>query len=426
MGSNSSKPADLAMPPASAPTPSSSGSACPVKHTNNTESTASSRSACPIPHGKKEVETKANNESACPVKHKDGQVYKNPSVFNVYSTKIDPTNQMPANANQQPSANQQMPLSVDRVPSSIPKGGTEQETWTYPSPQMFWNALVRKDKTEGVLEQDMETVIAIHNNMNEHTWQQVVEWEKLVNDPAKAAPGRESKLLKFCGRPDELSPKARLKVLFGHPAPFDRHDWTVDRGGKMVRYIIDYYHDESAVQQDKKPRHMTDAASMQSIKVDVRPALDDPSSILARLVLMPWRQFQGATKYNPPPFFAPKVMIQAEEGKLQRINSDWKEIANKCAPKKAALAECASEESCRAASVALQVCTASVVCPSLAAAFLECTSATSADGKKQEVNMAKAGAAFSDVIQCLELFEIDSKKAMGLENVDLDKKKADK
>lgn len=286
----------------------------------------------------------------------------------------------------------------------------------------FWNALVRKDKTEGVAENDMETVIAIHNNMNENTWQQVVEWEKLVNDPAKAAPGRESKLLKFCGRPDELSPKARLKMIFGHPAPFDRHDWTIDRGGETVRYIIDYYHDESAVQLDKKPKHMTDVQSMQSIKVDVRPALDNPYSLLARLVLMPWNQLKGNTKYNPPPFFAPKTMIKAEENKLQRINNDWTEIANKCVAKKTALAECTTDESCRAASVALQVCTASVVCPSVAAAFVECTSGLSADGKKKDVDMKKAGAAFSDVIQCLELFEIDSRKIMGLENVDIDRK----
>jgi hypothetical protein len=33
---------------------------------------------------------------------------------------------------------------------------------------------------------------------------------------------RSAKLLKFVGRPDEYSPKARLKMMFGHPAPFDR------------------------------------------------------------------------------------------------------------------------------------------------------------------------------------------------------------
>lgn len=258
----------------------------------------------------------------------------------------------------------------------------------------------------------MDTVIAIHNNMNENTWNQVLEWEKLVNDPEKAAPGRESKLLKFCGRPDEYSPKARLKMLFGHPAPFDRHDWTIDRGGKEVRYIIDYYHDESAVQKDKTPVHMKDPASMQSIKVDVRPALDSVGSIFARIVLMPWRQLQGQTKYNPPPFFAPKVMLDAEAGKLGRINQNWKDIATKCVSKKEALQKCEGEEACRAASVALQVCTASVVCPSVAQAFQDCT--TSGNSKAGEkVDMAKAGAAYSALVQCLELFELDSLKAMG-------------
>ena len=47
--------------------------------------------------------------------------------------------------------------------------------------------------------------------------------------------GKEPKLLHFLGRPHDLSPKARLKILLGHPAPFDRHDWVVDRGGTEVR-----------------------------------------------------------------------------------------------------------------------------------------------------------------------------------------------
>lgn len=82
--------------------------------------------------------------------------------------------------------------------------------------------MVRKNKVEGATEKDMDTVIAIHNNMNEKTWMQVLEWEKLR---PSVGPGREPKLLRFLGRPNDLSPKARLRVLFGSPAPFDRHDW---------------------------------------------------------------------------------------------------------------------------------------------------------------------------------------------------------
>ena len=50
---------------------------------------------------------------------------------------------------------------VEQV-STIPKGGTAS-TWTYPSPQMFYNALVRKDKAQDVTPQDMESVVSVHN-----------------------------------------------------------------------------------------------------------------------------------------------------------------------------------------------------------------------------------------------------------------------
>lgn len=38
-----------------------------------------------------------------------------------------------------------------------------------------------------------------------------------------------------------MSPKARLNTLMGYAAPFDRHDWIVDRCGTQVEYIIDFY-----------------------------------------------------------------------------------------------------------------------------------------------------------------------------------------
>lgn len=35
--------------------------------------------------------------------------------------------------------------------------------------------------------------------------------------------------------------------------PFDRHDWTVDRCGKEVRYCIDYYDTEDSYWIDARP-----------------------------------------------------------------------------------------------------------------------------------------------------------------------------
>ena len=40
--------------------------------------------------------------------------------------------------------------------------------------------------------------------------------------------------------------------------------------GKEVRYIIDYYHDESGIIADRRPG-LTDVDAMKSIKVEVRP-----------------------------------------------------------------------------------------------------------------------------------------------------------
>ena len=97
-------------------------------------------------------------------------------MYNVYAQPIDPTNNMPATANQQLAPGQVEPLSTHRVQSSIPKGGTES-TWAYPSPQMFWNSLSRKGKTEGAGERDMDMVVSIHNEMNERSWRKLLEWE---------------------------------------------------------------------------------------------------------------------------------------------------------------------------------------------------------------------------------------------------------
>lgn len=192
-------------------------------------------------------------------------------------------------------------------------------------------------------------------------------------------------------------------MLFNHPAPFDRHDWIVDRGGKEIRYIIDYYNDESAVERDQKPKDLKDMRSMQSIKVDVRPALDSVGALYTRLFSMPFARFGNSTLYNPPSFFPTQQMASANERKNDRISSNWADIKTKCATIKEALSACDSEESCGAASVSLQRCISSVVCPSVSKEFDDCVAA-------QPSNDTKIGAAFTSVIKCIEVFEMDTKQ----------------
>lgn len=58
---------------------------------------------------------------------------------------------------------------------------------------------------------------------------------------------------------------------FSYPLPFDRHDWIVDRCGKDVRYIIDYY--DGGVGHRRQPVAL----------LDVRPALDSFESVWDRM-----------------------------------------------------------------------------------------------------------------------------------------------
>ena len=80
----------------------------------------------------------------------------------VLQSGVNPLNNMPP-ASQEPSPGQRMPLSTTRVRSTIPKASVasptsadgahvpkakhqidSEETWTYPSEQMFFNAMRRK------------------------------------------------------------------------------------------------------------------------------------------------------------------------------------------------------------------------------------------------------------------------------------------
>ena len=86
----------------------------------------------------------------------------------------------------------------------------------------------------------MNSVIFTHNSLNEMTWRAIQRWESLHPDTVHSV-----KLNRFIGRPDDLSPIAYMRQFLGGPVPFDRHDWYLLRDGQEVRYVIDFYFDES-------------------------------------------------------------------------------------------------------------------------------------------------------------------------------------
>ncbi|TEY76465.1 hypothetical protein BOTCAL_0058g00120 [Botryotinia calthae] len=209
-------------------------------------------------------------ESACP--YTPDNVSQESKATSKYS-KYNPLNYMFPDLSQERAKDQTIVLPTEREPSTIPKG-TGDGNWEYPSPQQMYNALLRKGYTDTDATA-VESMVSVHNFLNEGAWAEIVEWERrfgkgLFKGWENCRRGEEGskagaeiganedevpqpKLVRFMGRPKEMTPKAAMiqamgwafPEKYGTEPPFDRHDWFVQREyngqKKEVRYIIDYY-----------------------------------------------------------------------------------------------------------------------------------------------------------------------------------------
>lgn len=83
--------------------------------------------------------------------------------------------------------------------------------------------------------------------------------------------------------------KSNSILTYRYELPFDRHDWIVDRCGKDVRYVIDYY-DGGVVDNDYR-----------FALLDVRPAMDSFENVWDRMrvTYMRWR-YELLEQVNKP------------------------------------------------------------------------------------------------------------------------------
>ncbi|CCJ31571.1 unnamed protein product [Pneumocystis jirovecii] len=163
-----------------------------------------------------------------------------------------------SNTSKQPSycKDQAEKLSTQRERSSIPKAhGKDGEHWIYPSERMFFQAMRRKNWNPQA--EQMQIIVPIHNAVNERVWHEILKWESGWGSESCGGP----KLIQFEGKSSQLSPKARWLGFWGYKPPFDRHDWKIDRCGKEVDYIIDFYSGK-------------EKGDMLSFYLDVRPKFD--------------------------------------------------------------------------------------------------------------------------------------------------------
>lgn len=332
---------------------------CPVQHES-----VKKVEGCPVQHDKKSFIADAMG-GGCPVV-KSGK--QETEVYDVYGQRVDPTNMMPYNPSQAPNDEQRYPLPQDRVQSTIPKGGTEG-TWLYPSEQMFYNALKRKGKGEDVHEGDVKAIVSIHNNMNERAWAQVEHYEKVCHPELES-----SKLLKFCGRPDNLTPIAWAKSMLGYGKPFDRHDWTILRSDNtQVRYVIDYYFDDEKSAHDQVP-DLHSENEVKSISMYARPAVDSVGALIDRLKF-PITTFVNGLK--GPDLAARAALVESvhedkealESLSVEEIQQTFAKIKNSCKSCMQEVKTCSNEVHCSQAALALQLCMGRIICPLQAAAF---------------------------------------------------------
>ncbi|KAI0515107.1 cytochrome c/c1 heme-lyase [Xylaria bambusicola] len=267
---------------------------CPMhKHQKSADAMAPLPSACPVKHD-------AGPPSACPVPHASQTATPEPDSQSTMS-KLNPLNYMFKNLSQERAPSQTHMLPLEREPSTIPRGDGEGN-WEYPSPQQMYNALLRKGYTDTDVTA-VESMVGVHNFLNEGAWGEIMEWEKrfaggLYKGWRKCSRGEQNfeenvikygyekeveelqpSLVRFQGRPKEMTPKAAMiQVMawiypskFQTEPPFDRHDWYVSRDvngeRKEVRYIIDYYSGEP------------EPTGEPVFYLDVRPALTPTTAV---------------------------------------------------------------------------------------------------------------------------------------------------
>jgi len=129
----------------------------------------------------------------------------------------------------------------------------------------------------------MKTVVPIHNAVNERAWQEILQWEAPYNSDGATdsnGVGKDGKcggprLHSFAGLSTKMTPKARINTILGYTAPFDRHDWVVDRCGKEVEYVIDFYAGRNDAESAK---------GKLNFYLDVRPKLNSWEGVKMRFL----------------------------------------------------------------------------------------------------------------------------------------------
>jgi cytochrome c heme-lyase len=183
-------------------------------------------------------------ETACPYTPPEQPLTNDAPKLPSKYAKYNPLNYMFSDLSQDRAEEQTVVLPTEREPSTIPRG-TGEGNWEYPSPQQMYNALLRKGYSDTDVTA-VESMVSVHNFLNEGAWAEIVEWERRfggglqrgwemckrgeqgsmaganldvgANEDVVSQP----KLVRFMGRPKEMTPKAAMIQVMGwvYPSAF--------------------------------------------------------------------------------------------------------------------------------------------------------------------------------------------------------------
>jgi cytochrome c heme-lyase len=140
---------------------------------------------------------------------------------------------------------------------------------------------------DAIEEESIPSFLQVHNSVNERSWRMLCEWERKFGG-LTASGTDDIKLVRFEGRPTDMTPKALLLSTLGlKPKPFDRHDWYIDNGtDHEKRYVLDFY----------MSGYEDGGSDIPRVDIDVRPALDTPHAVVQRGQRIFQELFPGISK----------------------------------------------------------------------------------------------------------------------------------
>lgn len=175
------------------------------------------------------------SDGSCPISASNTPLPSSASKSSTAS-RLNPLNYMPSNLSQTRAEIQTVNLPIERETSTIPRGDAESN-WEYPSPQQMYNAMLRKGYDD-TPQDAVESMVAVHNFLNEGAWAEIVGWEQRFSrglnhgwktcikgeeafspSPSEDQKTIQPKLLRFQGRPSDITPKAWLLGLLGEIFP---------------------------------------------------------------------------------------------------------------------------------------------------------------------------------------------------------------